>query len=185
MCSRCRSGVAVAALLLSLLACEREARDFRGPRTGDTEPGLVATTELQAGGERPNGRAQPGAYQENRWAVSEGKRLYSWYNCSGCHAPGGGGGMGPPHIDGEWVYGSEPAQVYSSIMEGRPNGMPSFRNRVSPSDAWKLVAWVRTLGRLTPPDVWPARADELAVVQRDGPRRGEQMPRTRPPAPRQ
>ena len=31
------------------------------------------------------------AYQENRWAVGEGMRLYNGFNCVGCHANGGGG----------------------------------------------------------------------------------------------
>lgn len=178
------AAVLVLAAVLLLAGCEREARDFRGQRTGDTVPGLVQTGELEAGVDVPDAPT-PAAYQDNRWAVSEGKRLFTWYNCAGCHSPGGGGAMGPPLIDAEWIYGSRPAQVFSTIMEGRPNGMPSFHGRVTAADTWKLVAWVRTLGRLTPPDVWPARGDELAEVQRDGPRSPDDLPRTRRPAPRQ
>ena len=109
-------------------------------------------------------------FQSNRWAVGEGKRLYEWFNCAGCHSPGGGGGMGPSFMDAQWRYGDAPGSVFASIVEGRPMGMPSFRERVHPTDLWKLVAYVRTLGRLTPKDVWPARGDEMAELQFEGPR---------------
>jgi cytochrome c oxidase cbb3-type subunit III len=109
-------------------------------------------------------------FQSNRWAVGEGKRLYEWFNCAGCHSPGGGGGMGPSFMDAQWRYGDAPGSVFASIVEGRPMGMPSFRERLNPSDVWKLVAYVRTLGRLTPKDVWPARGDEMAELQFEGPR---------------
>jgi cytochrome c oxidase cbb3-type subunit 3 len=109
-------------------------------------------------------------FQRNRWAVSEGKRLYEWFNCAGCHSPSGGGGMGPSFMDAQWRYGDAPGSVFASIVEGRPMGMPSFRDRVHPTDVWKLVAYVRTLGRLTPKDVWPARGDEMAELQFESPR---------------
>jgi len=109
-------------------------------------------------------------FQRNRWAVAEGKRLYEWFNCAGCHSPGGGGGMGPSFMDAQWRYGDAPGSVFASIVEGRPFGMPSFRDRVHPADVWKLVAYVRTLGRLTPKDVWPARGDEMAELQFESPR---------------
>lgn len=109
-------------------------------------------------------------FQSNRWAVGEGKRLYEWFNCAGCHSPGGGGAMGPSFMDAQWRYGDAPGSVYASIVEGRPMGMPSFRERVQPGDVWKLVAYVRTLGRLTPKDVWSARGDEMAELQMEGPR---------------
>jgi cytochrome c oxidase cbb3-type subunit III len=116
-----------------------------------------------------SGRAEA-PFQANRWAVAEGKRLYEWFNCAGCHAPGGGGGMGPSFMDAQWRYGDAPSSVFASIVEGRPQGMPSFRERVHSGDVWKLVAYVRTLGRLTPKDVWPARGDEMAELQLEGPR---------------
>ena len=87
--------------------------------------------------------------------------------------------MGPPFIDLDWIYGNAPQNVFASIIEGRPNGMPSFRDRIDPGDVWKLVGYVRTLGSLTPRDVWPERGDELSDVQREGPRsdrEAEQVP---------
>jgi mono/diheme cytochrome c family protein len=86
-------------LALALTACEREQRRFTeiGPLSGRPQP--QANTQL-----RPGMPGAPGAqgkttvqapYGENAWAIAEGKRLYNWFNCVGCHAQGGGG-MGPP-----------------------------------------------------------------------------------------
>ena len=61
-------------------------------------------------------------------------------NCNGCHAPHGAGGMGPPLSDAEWIYGSEPAQIFLTVVQGRPNGMPSFAQALPEDDIWKLVA---------------------------------------------
>jgi cytochrome c oxidase cbb3-type subunit III len=95
-------------------------------------------------------------------AISDGKQLFTWYNCSGCHA-NGGGGMGPALMDSVWIYGSEPEQIFTTIIEGRPNGMPAFRGKLSEGDAWKLVAYVRSLAALEDRTTSPSRADSLAV----------------------
>ncbi|MFW6094449.1 MAG: c-type cytochrome [Pseudomonadota bacterium] len=78
-------------------------------------------------------------------AVSAGERHYAAYNCGGCHAPLGGGGMGPPLSDDAWIYGSDPAQVYLSIMHGRPQGMPAWASMLPARTAWELVAYIETL----------------------------------------
>jgi cytochrome c oxidase cbb3-type subunit 3 len=142
----------------------RERLDDQTPRP---TPGQLSDTPRASS----DGRAHTEKpFQDNRWAVAEGKRLYEWFNCSGCHAPGGGGGMGPSFMDARWRYGDTPDNVFAAIVEGRPQGMPAFRDRIAPADAWKLVAFVRTLGRLTPKDVWPARGDEMAELQFEAPR---------------
>jgi cytochrome c oxidase cbb3-type subunit 3 len=83
-------------------------------------------------------------------------------NCSGCHA-NGGGGMGPALMDTEWTYGSQPDQVFASIAEGRPNGMPSWKSRLSDQQIWELVAYVRSLSGLTPTGARPSREDHMMV----------------------
>jgi cytochrome c oxidase cbb3-type subunit 3 len=66
-------------------------------------------------------------------------------------------------MDSFWIYGSEPQNVFTTIMQGRPNGMPSFRNRIPEYQAWELTAYVRSLSGLLPKDVAPARSDEMSV----------------------
>ncbi len=159
--SRERAMRASLALLAALAAtgCDREDRRFREAPPAGSPPGVVRLSPLQPGPAVMTTQVTS-EYDENAYAVSQGQRLFSWYNCAGCHA-NGGGGMGPPLMDDEWIYGSGPAQIYSTIMEGRPNGMPSFAGRIPDSQVWQLVAYVRSLSGLTPSTVRAARADQM------------------------
>ena len=100
-------------------------------------------------------------HEENAYAVSQGKRLFRWYNCSGCHA-NGGGGMGPPLMDDKWRYGAEPAQIVATILQGRPNGMPSFGGRIPEDQVWQIAAYVRSMSGQLRTDVAPSRGDALS-----------------------
>lgn len=84
-------------------------------------------------------------YENDSGAVAQGRMLFDAMNCVGCHAPEGGGGMGPPLSDDAWIYGSEPAQIYLSILQGRPNGMPAFSKGLPPDAIWQLVSYVQSL----------------------------------------
>jgi cytochrome c oxidase cbb3-type subunit 3 len=120
-------------------------------RLSGLQPGVpVDTTHL----------ANP--YENNAYAISEGQRLFGWYNCAGCHA-NGGGGMGPPLMDDEWIYGSAPENIYATIVQGRPNGMPSFAGRIPATQIWQLVTYVRTLSALTPAPARNSRADNMMM----------------------
>ncbi|MBV9890333.1 MAG: c-type cytochrome, partial [Rhizobacter sp.] len=88
----------------------------------------------------------------------------------------GGGGMGVPLMDAEWRYGSEPPAVYRSIVEGRPNGMPSFGGRIPDDQVWQLVAYVRSLSGQLRKDVAPSRSDSLSGAPPEN-TRPEQKPR--------
>ncbi len=101
------------------------------------------------------------SYEENAYALSEGKRLYNSFNCVGCHAHGGGG-MGPPLMDDQWLYGSAPEQVFASIVEGRPNGMPAFRDHIPDYQVWQLAAYVRSLSGLVKKDAATSRDDHIS-----------------------
>ena len=105
----------VAGLASALAACDREERRFGEPPPGATPSGLARLSPLQPGEVTPPARHVSNLYDENAYAVSEGQRLFNWYNCSGCHA-NGGGGMGPPLIDDQWIYGSAPENVYQTIV---------------------------------------------------------------------
>jgi cytochrome c oxidase cbb3-type subunit III len=83
-------------------------------------------------------------YYDNQNAVNIGKALFYSMNCSGCHS-NGGGGMGPPLLSGPRRYGGRLEQIRQSIADGRPNGMPSWRARLSDADLWRLAAYVRSM----------------------------------------
>jgi len=84
------------------------------------------------------------SYYENPQAVVEGKRLFSQYNCSGCHS-NGGGGMGPDLMDDEWIYGDRLEQIHQTLVEGRPNGMPAWGGKIPDAQLWALAAYVRSM----------------------------------------
>ena len=134
----------------------------------------VRVGPLQPGAPLPDS-SKRSPYEENAYAVNEGKRLFDWYNCSGCHAHGGGG-MGPPLMDDEWIYGSEPGHLYDTIVEGRPNGMPSYGGHIPNEQVWKLVAYVRALGQLTHKSASPGRNDSLYPGESEQYRQREEEP---------
>jgi cytochrome c oxidase cbb3-type subunit III len=148
----------VLATLLAVVACEREQRRFR-----ETTPpaNAIRQSELQPGLAQIAGAAK-GLYADNAWAVSEGKRMYEWFNCVGCHAHGGGG-MGPPLMDDKWIYGSQAENIFNTIVEGRPNGMPSFRGKLTDQQVWQLAAYVRSMSGQLAKDVSPSRDDNMNV----------------------
>lgn len=150
--------MALTALAMTLAACSREERRFSEPASGSTGR-VVAVSELQPGPATAR-RAQDGPYDYNAYAISQGQRLYEWMNCSGCHA-GGGGDIGPALMDGKWIYGSEAANIYATILEGRPNGMPAFRGKLGEQEVWELVAYVRSLSGQLPRDTEPGRSDHM------------------------
>jgi cytochrome c oxidase cbb3-type subunit 3 len=159
MSSRCREPIVLAALLALAAGCDREDRRFREAPPAGAPSEIVRVSALQPGPAiMRTTSANP--YDENAYAVSQGQRLFAWYNCSGCHA-NGGGGMGPPLMDDEWIYGSEPGQIFHTIMEGRPNGMPSFAGRIPTSQVWQIVAYVRSMSGLVSPNVRSARGDHM------------------------
>ena len=94
------------------------------------------------------------------WAAGAAAQTRSC--CVGCHA-NGGGGIGPPLADAKWIYGEAPHDIFASIWQGRPNGMPAFRGRVAPDQVWALVAYVRAMAHLT---AEPLRVDPVPQLAR-------------------
>lgn len=157
--------VLAASLLLLLIACEREQRRFREMPSAAAPPNRERLVSLVPGPYTADIRVE-NPYGYNAFAISEGKRLYSWYNCVGCHAHGGGG-MGPPLMDDRWIYGSDPENIFSTIVEGRPNGMPSFRGKIPDYQVWQLVAYVQSLSGNVPKDAAGGRPDSMQVRKQE------------------
>ena len=152
MSSRFRTSVATMMIAaISLGSCDREERQSRAKPIAETVP-AGSKVEL----------ARVEAYEGNAFQISQGQRLYSWMNCAGCHSLGGGGGMGPPLMDDEWRYGGRIDQIAATINEGRPNGMPSFRGKLSEDQIWQLAAFVRTLSGQVRKDAVAGRSDDMS-----------------------
>lgn len=178
MCFRCRtrsgatacgSGFGLTVLMVLLLAaCHRENREFEAPPGSDLAPTQVALNSLVAGQSSAQFREQQRhEYEDSAYHLSEGKRLFSYFNCTGCHAHGGGG-SGPALMDDRWIYGGEIDQIYLTIVQGRPNGMPAFGGKIPSQQVWQLAAYVRSLGGYGPKAARPSRDDHLQIPAEQG-----------------
>ena len=154
--------------LCAAFACQREKRSLTADAPSTARPLPVRVGTLQPGPKLLAAGSLNNPYEGNAYAVSEGQRLYAQYNCAGCHFHGGGG-IGPPLMDAEWIYGSTPSNIYTSIVEGRPNGMPSFGGHIPDNQVWEIVAYVRALGGLEPAGVTPVRTEEMQPKRAEEP----------------
>ncbi len=145
----CRAlSIGLCALNILAAGCEREVRPFQDL--------AVASARTQKPVPEPN----QSPFQKNAYGTAEGKRLYEQFNCVGCHAHGGGA-IGPALMDDTWIYGSQPANIFESIVDGRPNGMPAWRNKIPDQQVWELVAYVQSMSGHEPIDVLPGRTDHM------------------------
>lgn len=154
MSARPRPAGALALLLLpALLAapgCERHRFGDAGHVTvgdewRDAAPRIrPGPPEQRVAATPPQGLPLENPYAGNLRAIQEGRRLYRWMNCDGCHAEGGGS-IGPALWDDQWRYGGRGIDLAESILDGRPDGMPAFRDHLPVQEVWKLVAYVQSL----------------------------------------
>jgi cytochrome c oxidase cbb3-type subunit 3 len=165
-------------LVAGLSSCEREARNFPQPATPANAAVTMTRQHPGIGAQPLPASAQQNPYENRAYDVSEGKKLFGAYNCIGCHA-NGGGGIGPPLMDADWIYGPEPQNIYATIVEGRPNGMPSFRGKIPEYQVWELVAYVRSLSGQLPKDVAPTRDDHMFMKWPESQKEREH-PQTKP-----
>jgi len=65
-------------------------------------------------------------FEGDKVRIGEGAKLFIAYNCMDCHGADGAGAMGPSFQDNRWHFGGAAGEVFQSIYEGRPDGMPSW-----------------------------------------------------------
>ena len=146
---------------LALAGCEREERDLRLD-----PPSLQAFNDVALMANRISGAppdidvAMDHPYVNNAFQLAQGKRLYEWFNCTGCHA-NGGGGAGPAFLDGWWRYGPDTVSIFVSIRDGRPHGMPTYRDKLTTEQIWQLTGYVQTIGMVSAKTAAPGRNDEM------------------------
>ena len=154
---------------LTLLgACNRDTQEVRGGEVGartlpqqqavplhtaDTT-GLpaegvlarVAIGDLAGVGNNTLDATVANPYANDAAAVKQGDDLFVGMNCASCHGYDLKGGMGPDLTDTYWRYGGSPADIYKSIFEGRPQGMPAWGRSIPPAEIWKIVAYIQSKG---------------------------------------
>ena len=189
MCSRFRVEVVamVAACALVCGGCEREQREYAdAPNTARPHPRL---TTLQPGARLADVPSDVGRhYERNAYHINQGGRWYKAFNCNGCHGSGGGGSMGPALMDDQWRYGGTIDQIHATILEGRPNGMPAWRGKLTDAQAWQLAAYIRAMSGNVGKDAAPSRREGMAAAPPmtqlpDQPPRGGDASAANPPPP--
>ena len=101
---------------------------------------------IQPGGVQvPRGMQLRNPYEGSAAAIANGAKLFVSYNCVDCHGADGSGAMGPSLADGRWHFGGTSPEVFESIYQGRPEGMPAWGSLISADQIWTLVTYVRSL----------------------------------------
>ena len=108
-------------------------------------------------------------YAGDHAAIMAGRQLFTGMNCAGCHSAYAGGGMGPSLRDSLWIYGSADVQIFSTIAEGRPYGMPAWAGRLTDDQIWRLVAYIKTLSTADEPVKPPTPSQGDRAVAAAGP----------------
>ena len=63
-------------------------------------------TPLERVATTPKGQLKS-PYPDYASVAEEGRRIYSSFDCGGCHGGGGGGGMAAPLTNEVWIYGDD------------------------------------------------------------------------------
>jgi cytochrome c oxidase cbb3-type subunit 3 len=145
-------------LLISLLAsgCHREPTPAAA---GGTSAANTPVGPIPGGVQDTHYRQNP--LEGDPVALQDGRRLFNWYNCSGCHGGHAGGGMGPSLRDRDWLYGDRPDQIYDSIAQGRSKGMPAWGSKIPEQQVWELVAYIKSMRTPQEPDPPVEPANEI------------------------
>ena len=83
-------------------------------------------------------------------AIENGKSVFQT-NCISCHAPDGGGGVGPNLTDNYWLHGGDFKSIITTIHEGvSGTSMIPWKNVLSPGQIRDVASYVTTLLGTTP-----------------------------------
>jgi cytochrome c oxidase cbb3-type subunit 3 len=145
-----RQVLIIAAALLAFIVAGCDTQPVETAPAGGMPPVKTPVGPIPGAEQAPKPSANP--YAQNPMALQEGRRLFVWYNCAGCHGGHAGGGMGPSLRDEDWIYGNSDAHVFGSVAEGRAHGMPAWGTKLPEEQIWKLVAYIKSLRTPNEPD---------------------------------
>lgn len=83
--------------------------------------------------------------------LEKGKTIFQT-NCIACHAPDGGGGIGPNLTDNHWILGPGISRIYTTISEGGRSGMGMipWNTVLKPDEMQQVASYVVSLKGTTP-----------------------------------
>jgi len=97
-------------------------------------------------------------------ALKIGQRLFL-QNCAQCHGSNAMGGKGFPNLaDDAWLYGGEPDDIKTTLIQGRRGMMPAWNEQFNEQQISELATYVLSLsGRKVDPEMSKAGAANYAV----------------------
>jgi cytochrome c oxidase cbb3-type subunit III len=152
--------VTVILAIIAIFGAASCNRSNRSAAQGSAAPIQANVGPIPGGVEVVNLKLNP--YATDAVALQDGRRLFDWYNCSGCHGGHAGGGMGPSLRDETWTYGNDDTQIFDSIAQGRSKGMPAWGTKIPEDQIWQLVAYIKSMRTPEEPDPPVVPADEMA-----------------------
>ena len=100
------------------------------------------------------------ALSKNPEALAIGQKLFL-NNCAQCHASDGGGSRGFPNLtDLEWLWGSTPEAIKTSITDGRLGVMPPWGQVLGEQGVKDVAHYVRSLSGGAHDSIRAARGKE-------------------------
>lgn len=75
--------------------------------------------------------------------IEAGKNLYDG-TCKVCHMADGEGAVGPNLTDKYYLYGGTPGDLFTSVSNGRPNGMPEHKSKFNELQIQQLISYIHT-----------------------------------------
>lgn len=92
----------------------------------------------------PSSKADLAALAKDPKHLANGKSIFE-FSCVACHGQHAEGKIGPNLTDKEWKYGGTPADILTSITNGRPGGMPNWGATLKPEEIEDVAAYVLSL----------------------------------------
>jgi cytochrome c oxidase cbb3-type subunit 3 len=117
---------------------------------GQYEAAVAATRTAEAAARPEVATTNP--YRGDAAAIREGAQTFATI-CAACHKPDGTGLVGPSLVDPYWKYGHSDAELFQTVTEGRPGGMPAWGTQLGADKIWKVLAYVETLPESPRPGV--------------------------------
>lgn len=109
-------------------------------------------------------------YMEDASDLAAGKKIYL-DNCQACHAPDGGGGVGPNLTDEYWLHGGSMSDIFKTVKYGVPTkGMIAWESQLNPTQMAQVSSFIHSLSGTTPGapkepqgELWrPENSNEIA-----------------------
>ena len=115
--------------------------------------GQVVSPTLPRRGGNPAAAKVQNPVASSPESIAAGRRTYQML-CSRCHGPqakgdGGGAGAGgqPADLtDAAWDFGGTDGEIFFAIHDGTSADMESYAERLSDTEIWHLVNFIRSLG---------------------------------------